>query len=47
MSEAIELQLLIMFYKGQLKEKPDCIATKALLNRSRKKLKIIKDREGI
>jgi len=43
MTKSIELQLLIIFYKDQLKEKPDCIATKALLNRNRNKLKIIKD----
>lgn len=46
MTEAVRLQLLIKHYRDELKEKPDCIATKALYNRSRKKLKIIKDREG-
>jgi len=36
---SLDIQLLIMFYKDEVKKNPDCIANKALLARSRKKLK--------
>lgn len=39
----VEIQLLIMFYKSELKLKPDCIATKVLYDRNVKKLKEMKD----
>jgi len=35
----IDLQLLIMFYKNEAKDNPSCIANKALLKRSRNRLK--------
>ena len=34
----VEIQLLIMFYKSELKITPDCIATQALLARNRARL---------
>lgn len=34
----VEVQLLIRFYKSELRRTPDCIATKALLARSRARL---------
>lgn len=37
----IDLQLLIMFYKAELKREPDNLANQALLARSRNKLKEI------
>jgi len=38
MDALVNIQLLIIFYKSELKVTPDCIATKALLARSRAKL---------
>lgn len=35
----IDLQLLISFYKNEVKNNPTCLASKALLDRSRKELK--------
>jgi len=35
----IEIQLLIMFYKNELKESPDCLASKVMLDRNRAKLR--------
>ena len=40
----LRLQLLIIFYKDELKSNPDCIATEALLARSRLKLKKEKEK---
>ncbi len=40
--EAIDLQLLIVFYKAEVKREPDNLANQALLARSRNKLKGIK-----
>ena len=37
--DKVEVQLLIMFYKEELKAKPYCLATRALLERNRDKLK--------
>jgi len=34
----IEIQLLIMFYKDELKVNPDCVVSKAMLQRNREKL---------
>jgi len=39
MSKAVEVQMLIMFYKSELAREPECVATKALLVRNRAKLK--------
>lgn len=39
----LEIQLLIMFYKSELRKSPECLATKALLARNREKLKEMKD----
>lgn len=35
----LDIQLLIIFYKAELKKEPDNIANKALLARARNKLK--------
>jgi len=39
----VNQQLLIIFYKQEVKNNPSCIASKALLERSRKKLMEMKD----
>jgi len=38
----IEIQLLIMFYKNELKQDPGCLANKVMLDRNRAKLKEMK-----
>ena len=40
--DVLDLQLLIMFYKAEIKRDPNSIANHALLARSRNKLKDMK-----
>jgi hypothetical protein len=40
--DVLDLQLLIMFYKAEVKREPDNLANQALLARSRNKLKDMK-----
>jgi len=41
----IEIQLLIMFYKNELKQSPDCLASQVMLDSNRAKLKEMKESE--
>ena len=45
--EVVDLQLLIMFYKGEVRENPSCVASVALLESSRENLMKIKKENGL
>ncbi len=43
MTNLIDLQLRIIFYKAELKREPNNIANRELLKRSRRKLREVRD----